>query len=64
MTFNVQIFDSNHNHVADFPKASVDDVLKFIHKGLIVMDLTSGRELTEADFVSMVGVSDCAIQMG
>jgi len=64
MTFNVQIFDTNHNHIADFMNASVDDVLKFIHKGMIVINLITGNEMKETDLLNTVGVSECNIEVG
>jgi len=64
MTFNVQIFDTNKKHIADFMNASIDDVLKFIHKGMVVINVLTGQELTESDLLNMVGVADCNIQVG
>jgi hypothetical protein len=44
--------------------ASVDDVLKFIHKGMIVINLITGNEMKETDLLNTVGVSECNIEVG
>lgn len=64
MTFNVQIFDNHRNHIADFMNATVDDVMKYLNKGLIVVNLLTGQELREEDLVNMIGVSDSVISLG
>ena len=64
MTFNVQIFDANHKHVADFMNASIDDVLKFIHKGMTVVNQLTGEELKEEHLVAAIGVTECFMQIG
>lgn len=62
MTFNIQILDMNHNHIADAMNASVEDVLKFLRKGMIVVNLATGLEMNESDLLNTVGVSaDCVI---
>lgn len=64
MTFNIQIFDMNRNHIADFMNASVDDVMKYLNKGLIVVNLLTGQELREEDLLNMVGVADSVTSIG
>jgi hypothetical protein len=62
MTFNIQIFDANHNHIADAMNASVEQVLQFLRKGMIVLDINTRLEITEETLLSNVGVSsECII---
>jgi hypothetical protein len=61
MTFNIQILDTEHHHVADAMNASVEQILQFIRKGMIVVDMATGLEMNEYDLLNVVGVSDCVI---
>lgn len=61
MTFNVQILDDHHNHVADAMNATVDQILQFIRKGMIVVNMNTGLEMNEYDLLNLVGVSDCVM---
>lgn len=62
MTFDVQVFDTNHNHLADMMQATTEDILKLIRKGMVVINQSTGTELHEQDILSMVGCSDCVIE--
>lgn len=64
MTFDIKIFDNAGNHIADYMQASVEDVLKFIRKNMIVVNQLTNEQLTESQLLNMVGVSECPIQMG
>jgi hypothetical protein len=63
MNYNVQILDQSHNHIADFMNASTEDVLKFIRKGMIVINLLTGSEMHEEDLVASICIQECAISM-
>lgn len=64
MTFDIKIFDTSGNHIADYMQASIEDVLKFIRKNMIVVNQLTNEQLTESQLLNMVGVSECPIQMG
>ncbi len=61
MTFNIQILDMNHNHVADAMNASMEDVLKFLRKGMVVINMATGLEMSESELLNTVGVADCVM---
>jgi predicted XRE-type DNA-binding protein len=63
MTFDIKIFDTSGNHIADYMQASIEDVLKFIRKNMIVVNQLTNEQLTESQLLNMVGVSECPIQM-
>ena len=63
MTFNVQIFDKNNYHIADNMNASAKDVLTYLHKGLIVINMLTNQPMTESDVLDTVGVSECPIEL-
>jgi predicted XRE-type DNA-binding protein len=64
MTFDVKIFDTSGNHIADYMQASIEDVLKFIRKNMIVVNQLTNEQLTESQLLNMIGVSECPVQMG
>ena len=63
MTFDIKIFDTSGNHIADYMQASIEDVLKFIRKNMIVVNQLTNEQLTETQLLNMIGVSECPIQM-
>jgi hypothetical protein len=63
MTFNVQIFDKNNYHIADNMDASAKDVLTYLNKGLVVINMLAGQPMTESDVFNTVGVSECPIEL-
>ena len=59
---NITVYDRNSGQViAELMTASTNDVLKFIEKGFKVVDNYTKQEITEAQVLSMTGVSDCVI---
>ena len=64
MTFSIKIFDNQGNLIGELPTASADDIVKYLNKGFIVKDISTGRNLTIEDVTSSIGVSDGFIQMG
>lgn len=59
---NITVYDRNSGQViAELMTASTNDVLKFIEKGFKVVDNFTKQEITEAQVLSMTGVSDCVI---
>lgn len=64
MTYSIIILDIHGDKVGELMTATRDEVLKFINKGFIVIDLASRVPLTEQDVMSAVGVSDGVINIG
>lgn len=64
MTYSIIILDIHGKKVGELMTATSDEVIKFINKGFIVIDLASHVSLTEQDVMSTVGVSDGVINIG
>lgn len=64
MSYSIQIFDTKNNKIGELMKASASDVLKFLSKGLKVIDKSTGVELTEDIINQSIGVSDGMIDIG
>ena len=64
MTYSIIILDIHGDKVGELMTATRDEVLKFINKGFIVIDLASRVSLTEQDVMSTAGVSDGVINVG
>lgn len=64
MTYSIIILDIHGDKVGELMTATRDEVLKFINKGFIVIDLASRVSLTEQDVMSAAGVSDGVINIG
>lgn len=64
MTYSIIILDIHGDKVGELMTATRDEVLKFINKGFIVIDLASRVSLTEQDVMSATGVSDGVINIG
>lgn len=60
---SIQIFDTNQNPIGELMTASDTDILKYIAKGLVVVDKRSGEVITESMVTSTMGVSDGEIIM-
>ena len=64
MARSIKIVDANQNPIGELMTASDIDILKYLAKGLIVIDSKSGELITEADITSAMGVSDGELIMG
>ena len=52
MTYSIKITDADNNLIGSLPAATIDQVRKFLRKGLVVI---------EHDLDATVGVSECVI---
>lgn len=64
MTHAVKIMDSNNKPIGELMTASDTDILTYLRKGFVVIDMKTGAYLTEEDITSEFGVSDGAILVG
>lgn len=62
MTYSIKITDVDNNEIGSLSAATVDQVRKFLKKGLIVIDEQTGNHITEHDLDSIAGVSECVIE--
>lgn len=62
MTYSIKITDADNNLIGSLPAATIDQVRKFLRKGLIVIDTDTGNHITEHDLDTTVGVSECVIE--
>jgi hypothetical protein len=63
MTYNIKILDKNGLKIGELMTAGPMDVLKFITKGFVVIDQTTGQPITENMINSQIGVSDGMISL-
>ena len=63
-TYAIRILDQCHKQIGELLVASISDVRKYIAKGFIVVDITTGMELTDEQMLAQVGVSDGVILEG
>jgi hypothetical protein len=54
----IQILDENQKLIGELMTASDTDIVKYIAKGLRVVDKKTGEVITEADITPCMGVSD------
>lgn len=59
----VRVFDSDGKLLAELMDASPSDVLTFIDKGFLVVDMTN-TPIDRDTISNMVGCSDCVISAG
>lgn len=58
MSRSVRILGQDQQLIGELMTASDTDILKYIAKGLIVVDQKTGDVITEEDVTSSLGVSD------
>ena len=64
MTYAIKILDSNGSLIGKLVAATSEDVIKFINKGLIVIDIATNEQITMEKVTSKIGVSDGFIDVG
>lgn len=64
MTYSIQILDNHGNLIGELMTASSSDVMKFINKGLTVIDKLTGQPISIETVNQAVGVSDGLINIG
>lgn len=64
MTYAIKILDSNGSLIGKLVAATSEDVMKFINKGLIVIDIATNEQITMEMITSKIGVSDGFIDVG
>lgn len=62
-TWSIRIFDNKHQKIGELMDATQADILKFITKGFIVVDIETGETMNPAPDVSTLGVSDGCIDI-
>lgn len=63
MTRSIKILDTDQKPIGELMTASDTDILKYLAKGLIVVDKKTGTLITESDVTNSIGVSDGEIIM-
>ena len=64
MTYSIKIFDTQGSVIGALPTATPQDIMKYINKGFIVVDINTNKSLTMEDVAETVGVSDGLIDIG
>lgn len=64
MTYSIKIFDIHGSVIGELPTATSQDIMKYINKGFIVVDINTNKSLTMEDVTETVGVSDGLIDIG
>lgn len=64
MTYSIKIFDAQGSVIGELPTATPQDIMKYINKGFIVVDINTNKSLTMEDVAETVGVSDGLIDIG
>lgn len=64
MTYSIKIFDTQGSVIGELPTATSQDIMKYINKGFIVVDINTNKSLTMEDVTETVGVSDGLIDIG
>jgi hypothetical protein len=64
MTYSIKIYDNQGSVIGELPTATPQDIMKYISKGFVVIDINTNKELTINDVSETVGVSDGFIDIG
>lgn len=64
MTYSIKIYDNQGSVIGELPTATPQDIMKYINKGFVVIDINTNKELTMNDVSETVGVSDGFIDIG
>ena len=58
MTYSIKIYDNQGSVIGELPTATPQDIMKYINKGFVVININTNKELTMNDVSETVGVSD------
>lgn len=61
MTYAIKIVDDKGKLIGELMTATPNDILKFINKGLHVINQATNTEITAQEITSVIGVSDGVI---
>ena len=64
MTYSIKIYDNQGSVIGELPTATPQDIMKYINKGFVVININTNKELTMNDVSETVGVSDGFIDIG
>lgn len=62
--YSIKIYDDKGTFIGELPTASANDIMRYINKGFIVKDLSTGLQITMEDINASVGASDGFIDIG
>lgn len=62
--YSIKIYDDKGTFIGELPTASANDIMRYINKGFIVKDLSTGQQITMEDINASVGASDGFIDIG
>lgn len=62
--YSIKIYDDKGTFIGELPTASANDIMRYINKGFIVKDLSTGQQITMEDINTSVGASDGFIDIG
>lgn len=63
MSREVRIYDGNQQLIGELMTASNTDILKYLAKGLVVVDQKTGNVITESEMTNELGMSDGSVVM-
>ena len=63
-SYSITILDRNGKKIGELMTATRSDIMKFINKGFIVVDNSTGMNMTSELMSSTIGVSECIINLG
>lgn len=62
--YSIKIYDDKGTFIGELPTASANDIMRYINKGFVVKDLSTGQPITMEDINASVGASDGFIDIG
>lgn len=62
--YSIKIYDEKGTFIGELPTASANDIMRYINKGFVVKDLSTGQPITMEDINASVGASDGFIDIG
>ena len=62
--YSIKIYDDKGTFIGELPTASANDIMRYINKGFVVKDLSTGQPITMEDINASVGTSDGFIDIG
>ena len=58
MGYQIKIKDSSDNIIGEMMSADNSDILKFINKGMKVIDVQTNKEFVKEELIQECGISD------